>query len=160
MLILCSLLLPKSQILILLYLERLENDSVRLVRRLDLEQLVHDLKRNTLRFRDQEESTKSVLCCRPVRKHGDLHVWNREEHEAGEEHVYAVTHFEEHLRRESRDEEIPKPVTCGRERLAWKDTLAIPLDAIQDVGNLPSDRVCCEYISELMTHGVPFQDGV
>jgi hypothetical protein len=44
-------------------------------------------------------------------------------------------------------------VINGIEVLGWWRNL-------QAAKACPRDRVCCEYISELMTHGVPFHEGV
>lgn len=54
---------------------------------------------------------------------GGLHKRNRQQHQAGKEHVHAITHGAKHLRRKARNDEIPKPVVRRRARLAQTTSL-------------------------------------
>jgi hypothetical protein len=63
---------------------------------LDVEQLVHALEWNTLGFGDKE-----------------VYEYDGAHHQRCEEEVHAVTHGCEHLRGETRDEEVPQPVGGG-----------------------------------------------
>lgn len=99
-------------------LQSLEHDPVGLVARLDLEQLIHALKRNTLGLRNEEENER----------YG-------QNHQAGEEKVHSVAHGKEHLRREPRDDEIPEPVVGGCRRLAEGTSLLAEHFGVDDPGS-------------------------
>lgn len=88
-----ALLLPRK-----LLLERL----VRLPDRLDLEQALHLLQRDTSGLWDEEEG-----------------VEEGEEGQRREEEVHAVAHGGEHLLGEARHEEVEEPVAGGRGGLGY-----------------------------------------
>lgn len=87
--------------LLVLPLQLLHDDTMRLARVPDGKELVHVLKRDTLSLRDQK-----------------VHKRNRQDHERRKEEVHPVAHGVEHLRCKARDDEVPEPVAGGGRRLA------------------------------------------
>lgn len=130
------LLLPRQ-----LLLERL----VRLPDRLDLEQALHVLQRDTTSLGDEEEGIEEC-----------------EEGQCREEEVHAVAHRGKHLFSEARHEKVEQPVAGRCAGLGYgaevriEEFLVMPCQSDGTALIMESEST----LTELMTHGVPFQVGV
>lgn len=112
--------------------------------------MIHDLKRDRLGLGHEEEDEECG-----------------QDHQRSEEEVHAVAPGIEHLWGEARDDEVPEPVvgSCPRLTEGTKEgtrvsCFIVVVTKFSRSGGRGTYRVFWSYISEFMTQGVPFQEGV